>query len=228
MRHPTLEYFEAILVAVLIALFVKAFVFEAFQIPSASMEDNLLVGDHVLVNKFGSAPHRGPWARLLPYRDLQRRDVFVFRYPEDPSRDFIKRLVGLPGDTVQIVRKRLLLNGREEPEPEVIHRDPMLFANAPEIPESLRRRDELGPLVVPAEGFFAMGDNRDNSLDSRYWGAVPQSLVRGRAVLVYWSYDAGSAPRPFSGRGATLRQLIDTAIHFFQRTRWERTFQIVR
>jgi signal peptidase I len=227
-RHPALEYLEAILVAVLFALFVKAFVFEAFQIPSASMEDNLLVGDHVLVNKFAYAPHRGPWARLLPYRDLQRRDVFVFRYPEDPSRDFVKRVVGLPGDEVQIVRKRLLLNGRDVAEPEVIHRDPAFFANAPEVPESLRKRDELGPLVVPAGSFFAMGDNRDNSLDSRYWGAVPQSLVRGRAVLVYWSYDAGSVPRSFLGRGATLRQLIDTAIHFFHRTRWERTFQLVR
>ncbi|MEO6325328.1 MAG: signal peptidase I, partial [Thermoanaerobaculia bacterium] len=208
MRHPILEYVEAILVAVLFALFVKAFVFEAFQIPSASMEDNLLVGDHVLVNKFAYAPHRGPWARLLPYRDVQRRDVFVFRYPEDPARDFIKRVAAVPGDTVALVRKQLVVNGRAVPEPEVIHRDAAVYENAPEVPESLRRRDELPPFVVPPDSYFALGDNRDGSLDSRFWGTVPAGHVRGRAVLVYWSYDAGASPRTFSGRGAWVRQLI--------------------
>lgn len=231
MRHALWEYLEAILAAVLLALFVKAFVFEAFQIPSASMEENLLVGDHVLVNKFVYAPHRGPWRLVLPYRDLKRHDVFVFRFPEDPSRDFIKRVVAEGGDILEIRRKRLFLNGEPQAEPFVTFRDPRVYTEGPEIaqvPEALSKRDELGPTLVPRGSFFAMGDNRDNSQDSRYWGAVPESLVRGRAVLVYWSYDAGSVPRPFTGRGASVRQFLDTAIHFFDRTRWSRTLRIVR
>lgn len=221
------EYAEAVLAAILFALFFKTFVFEAFRIPSASMEDNLLVGDHILVNKFVYGPHRGPWARLLPHRDVRRGDVVVFRYPVDPSRDFVKRAVAFPGDKVQVVDKKLLVNGVETVEPWAVHRDPEIAPEGPGVPPSVSLRDHFGPDMVPPDAFFAMGDNRDDSQDSRFWGPVPGGLVKGRAVLVYWSYDALPAGA-FSGQGAALRRLIHTGLHFFSRTRWNRTFRSVK
>ena len=221
------EYAEVILVAVVFALFFKTFVFEAFQIPSTSMEKTVLVGDHIVVNRFVYGKHEGPWARLLPYRDLSRGDVFVFRYPPDPSRDFIKRLVGGPGDVIEVRAKRLLRNGAEADEPYVVHGDPETYSAGSPAPASLASRDDFGPFTVPPRAFFAMGDNRDESRDSRFWGPVPESHVKGRAVFVYWSYDAGSAP-VVSGRGAALRRFLDIALHFFERTRWPRTFRPVR
>jgi signal peptidase I len=219
------EYLEAIVVAVILALYVKAYVFEAFQIPSASMEDNLLVGDHVLVNKFVYGPHAGPWRRLLPYRDVARGDVFVFRSPLTPQQDLIKRAVAVGGDTVAVSAKRLLVNGVPAVEPFVLHRDPQVFTG-PDIPEARRGRDELEPLAVPAGRIFAMGDNRDNSQDSRFFGPVTAASVRGRALLVYWSL--APSDREFAGRGAELRKVLDTAVHFFVRTRWQRSFRVVR
>ncbi len=211
----------------LFALFFKTFVFEAFRIPSASMEDNLLVGDHILVNKFVYGPHRGPWAPLLPHRDVRRGDVVVFRSPVDPSRDLVKRAVALPGDTVQVIGKKLLRNGVEEAEPWTVHRDPETTPEGAGVPLTVSLRDHFGPLTVPPGTFFAMGDNRDDSQDSRFWGPAPGGLVKGRAVLLYWSYDAPLAG-VFTGRGAALRRLIDTGLHFFTRTRWNRTFRPVK
>jgi signal peptidase I len=219
------EYLEAILVAVLLAFFVKAYVFEAFQIPSASMEDNLLVGDHVLVNKFVYGKHQGPWARVLPYRDVARGDVFVFRSPVDPTVDFIKRAVAVGGDRVRVERKRLIRNGEPLAEPYVFHKDPQLF-EGPHVPAARRGRDELPERVVPDGELFAMGDNRDNSQDSRFWGTVRPEAVRGKALLVYWSF--APPERNFEGRAAELRKVLDTAVHFFARTRWERTLRVVR
>jgi signal peptidase I len=221
------EYAEAVLAAILFALFFKTFVFEAFRIPSASMEDNLLVGDHILVNKFVYGPHRGPWARLLPHRDVRRGDVVVFRDPVDLSRDLVKRAVALGGSTVHVVGKKLLVNGVEAVEPWAVHRDPDIAPEGPGVPLSVSLRDHFGPSAVPPETFFAMGDNRDDSQDSRFWGPVPGGLVKGRAVLVYWSYDALPAGA-FSGQGAALRRLIHTGLHFFSRTRWNRTFRSVK
>ena len=219
------EYAEAVLVAVVLALFAKAYVFEAVEIPSGSMEPGLLVGDHVLVDKLSTAPHRGPWRVLLPYRDVSPGDVFVFRGAEDPSKDFIKRAVAAGGDTVSIERKRLLVNGAAVAEPYVVHGDPRVLAG-PDVPAGLAGRDELAPRAVPAGTVFALGDNRDDSRDSRFVGPVPLSSVKGRALLVYWSYDDGG--RAFNGRAAPLRRALSTALHFFVRTRWERTFRVVR
>jgi len=212
-------------VAVVLALFVKAYVFEAFQIPSGSMEDNLLVGDHVLVNKLVYGPHRGPWARFLPCRDVARGDVFVFRSPLDPKQDFIKRAVAVGGDTVAITEKTLFVNGAPVPEPYVFHKDPQVFTGEG-VPEARRKRDEMAPLSVPPGRLFAMGDNRDNSQDSRFFGPVSAESVRGRGVLVYWSVEPSE--RSFAGRGAELRKALDTAVHFFARTRWKRSFRVVR
>ena len=223
--HHFREYAEAVLVAVLLALFAKAWAFEAFEIPSGSMEPGLLVGDHVLVDKLAYAPHEGPWRALLPYREVSRGDVFVFRGTKEPGKDFIKRAVAVGSDTVALERKALLVNGVAVAEPYAVHTDPRVLTG-PGVPEVLRGRDELAPQRIPEGNVFALGDNRDDSQDSRFVGPVPLSSVKGRALLVYWSYDAAGAT--FSGRGASLRKAVATALHFFGRTRWSRSFRVVR
>ena len=219
------EYVEAVLVAVVFALFVKAFLFEAYQIPSGSMEDSLLVGDHVVVDKLAWSPRGLPWGPLLPRRELRRGDVVVFKGPEDPGRDFIKRAAAVGGETVEIRDKRLRVNGVEADEPWVVHRDPALLTGSG-VPASLRGRDELEPVTLPAGTFFALGDNRDESRDSRAFGPVPGPLVKGRALFVYWSVRPPA--EAIAGRSAGIRRLLDGAIHFFARTRWDRTLRVVR
>ncbi len=225
-RGPALlrEYVEAVLVAVVFALFAKAFLVETYQIPSGSMEPSLLVGDHVVVDKLGWAPRKLPWGPLLPSRGIRRGDVVVFRGPEEPGRDFIKRAVALPGETVEVRDKRIVVDGVVQAEPWVVHRDPAVLSGEG-LPASLRGRDELAPRTLPGGAFFALGDNRDESRDSRAWGPVPLGNVRGRALFVYWS--VRPPEEPILGRNAGLRRLLDGAIHFFSRTRWERTFRAV-
>ncbi len=223
------EYYEAILVAFILALFVRTFVFENFKIPSGSMENNLLVGDHLVVNKFIFAPHLDtPLHALLPYREPERGDVVIFKFPEDPRRDFIKRCVAVAGDTVEIREKQLYLDGELQDEPYVVHKDPHVWRNVPGAPASGRRRDNFGPFTVPEGTIFCLGDNRDNSLDSRFWGPVPLSYVKGRAVIIYWSYEAERGDGQWSGVGNRLRQLTDVFIHFFTKTRWDRQFRLIR
>lgn len=219
------EYAEAVLVAAAFALFVKAFLFEAYQVPSGSMEESLLVGDHVVVDKLAFAPRTLPWGPLLPRRELRRGDVVVFVGIEDPARDFVKRAAALGGETVEIRRKRLLVDGVELPEPYAVHRDPRVFEGEG-LPAVLEGRDALSPRAVPRGAFFALGDNRDESRDSRTWGPVPVGRLRGRALFVYWS--VRPPDEPIAGRSAGVRRAIDGAIHFFSRTRWERTFRSVR
>lgn len=217
------ETAEAVLVAAALALAFKGFVFQIYHVPSASMEDTVLTGDYVLVNKFAYGAHEGPWRRVLPYRDLTRGDVVVFRYPLDPERDFVKRVVGLPGDRVAVEAKSLVVNGLAVTEPYVVHRDARTFGA--DAPPALERRDRFGPIGLEERRFFALGDNRDESQDSRFWGSVPVAHLEGRAVAVLWSVREG--PRSFSGRGAALRRLIDTALNFLSRTRWERSFHAI-
>ncbi len=227
-RSAAREYYEAILVAVILALFARTFVFENFKIPSGSMEDNLLIGDHLVVNKFIFAPHWDtPLYRLLPYRAPRRGDVVVFKYPEDPRRDFIKRCVAVAGDTVQIRNKQLYLNGKAMEEPYVVHKDPFTWPNDPSIRPSQRLRDNFGPFTVPPGTIFCLGDNRDNSLDSRFWGPVPLTYVKGRAVLIYWSFEAPRNDWQWRGLGHRLKQLMDVFVHFFTKTRWDRTFKLI-
>ena len=218
------ETVEAVLVAAALALTFKGFVFQIFHVPSSSMEDTVLAGDYVLVNKFTYGPHRGPWARVLPYRDLARGDVVVFRYPPDPGRDLIKRAVAVAGDRIEAEAKALCVNGTEPFEPYAVHRDATTYGTAD--PPSLLRRDRFEPLAVKAGHFFAMGDNRDESQDSRFWGPVPLAHLEGRAVSVLWSVRESS--RAFTGRGAALRRFLDTALNFLSRTRWKRTFHAIR
>jgi signal peptidase I len=218
------ETVEAVLVAAALALTFKGFVFQIFHVPSSSMEDTVLTGDYVLVNKFAYGPHRGPWKSVLPYRDLARGDVVVFRYPPDPGRDLIKRAVAVAGDRIEAEAKTLRVNGAEAVEPYAVHRDAATYGVG--APPSLLRRDHFGPLSIQAGHFFALGDNRDESQDSRFFGPVPLAHLEGRAVSVLWSVHEGS--RAFMGRGAALRRFLDTALNFLSRTRWKRTFHAIR
>ncbi len=218
------ETAEAVLVAAALALFVKAFVFQIFHVPTSSMEGTVLTGDRIVVDKFAYAPRAGPWARLLPYREVRRGDVAVFRDPRDASRDLLKRVVATGGDAVAQRAKVLRVNGFVNAEPFVVHRDAVTYGE--DAPPALARRDSFGPVEVPKDRFFAMGDNRDDSQDSRFWGPAPSSSLEGRAVCVLWSW--APPERSFSGRGAALRRMLDAAIHFLGRTRWNRTFLVIR
>jgi signal peptidase I len=180
------EYFESICVAVILALFVRTFIVQAFKIPTGSMENNLLIGDHLLVNKFVYAPTVTSLERaLLPIDPIRRGDIIVFKYPEEPERDFIKRVIGLPGDTLELRNKRVYINGTMLDEPYVHYLvPPDEEGNGGEFDV----RVQYGPVTVPPAHYFMMGDNRDNSQDSRYWGFMPQEYIKGRALFVYFSF----------------------------------------
>jgi len=220
------EYFESIVVAVILALFVRTFVFQAFKIPTGSMKPNLLVGDHLLVNKFIFAPAATPFERmLLPMREIRRGDIMVFKFPEEPDRDFIKRVIGLPGETIEIRNKQVFVDGKPLDEPYAHFIDAPLRPDDPEFThggESIR--DAWGPQVVPAGQLLVLGDNRDNSRDSRFWGFLPIDQVKGRALLVYWSYEA---TREEYHRTGIVEWVWDT-LSAFGRTRWKRFFHVIR
>lgn len=178
------EYFEAIFIAVLLALFIRTFVVQAFKIPSGSMLPTLLIGDHLLVNKFIygiRVPFTGKV--LVPISDPEKGDVVVFRFPKDRSIDYIKRVIGVPGDTVEIKNKKVFINGAavEDPHAHISSPSSISGKDSP--------RDNFGPVLVPENRIFVMGDNRDNSYDSRFWGFVDQKDILGKAFILYWSWD---------------------------------------
>jgi signal peptidase I len=219
------EYAESIVIAVILALFVRTWVVQAFKIPTGSMENNLLIGDHLLVNKFVFGPTVGRIDRaLLPIRDIRRGDVIVFKYPDEPDRDFIKRVIGLPGETLELRAKKVYINGQPLDEPYVHFLQPA--SEAQEI-TSFDVRENFRPVTVPAGYYFVMGDNRDNSQDSRYWGFLPQHYVKGRALMIYWSYESGREDYLDEGVGATAKRLFSVVTHFFTKTRWERLFHLI-
>jgi signal peptidase I len=220
------EYYEALLIAFIFVNFARIFVFQAFKIPSGSMEDNLKIGDHILVNKFIYGPATAGWKKLMPLRDIRRKDIIVFRYPRGPETDFVKRVIGLPGDTVSIRDRVVYINGKPLDEPYVIHKDPRIFPYKPMQIEPFRSRDQMSPYTVPDDEYWAMGDNRDFSSDSRYWGTVPRSMIKGRAFLVYWSFNGPQTATDADVKGR-LHELAYVAWHFFTQTRWDRTFSIV-
>jgi signal peptidase I len=219
------EYYEALLIAVIFVNFARIFAFQAFKIPTGSMEDNLKVGDHIIVNKFIYGPGT-TLGGMLPLREIRRGDIIVFRYPLQPDTDFVKRVIGLPGDTVEVHDKIVSVNGKPLAEPYVIHVDPTIYPPRPQLPEPYRSRDQFGPYFVPQGQYFAMGDNRDRSSDSRYWGTVPRSMIKGKAFMVYWSFE-GTPPSPDAPSSARIKELAGVVVHFFTKTRWERTFFIV-
>ena len=224
------EYFEVLLITLVFAIFARTFAVQAFKIPSGSMQENLLIGDHILVNKFvfGKSVFALESA-LLPTRTVRRGDVVVFKYPEDPSRDFIKRCVGLPGDEIEIVDKNLFVNGHKvEDHAYTFRLDSRTYPRSVFLDDSYRNRDNFGPETVPAGHYFFMGDNRDNSNDSRFWGPVPAEYIKGRAFLIYWSFDDGAEATGWTGYQGRVKQLTRVFLRFFTNTRWERSFNIVK
>lgn len=227
-RRFVFEYLQAALVAVVFALFVRTFLVQPFKIPSPSMEDSLMVGDHILVNKFALSPLASRFERaILPFAAVRRGDVVVFRPPHDPGQDYIKRVIGLPGETVKIVNRVVYVKPEGEDgyipllEPYSNHKDPG------GVPPAL---DNIDPIQVPADRYFVMGDNRDNSLDSREWGFLPRDGIFGRGLLVYWSFEGiepNGAHAAARDDGAA-RRIWDGASAVFRGTRWNRTFRPIR
>jgi signal peptidase I len=223
------EYFESIVIAVILALFIRTFVVQAFKIPTGSMENNLLIGDHLLVNKFIFGPSASLLERtLLPGGTMRRGDVVVFKYPEEPDRDFIKRVIGLPGESIELREKKVYINGQPLEEPYVHFLQPPGSESEKHEVTSFDVRERYGPVVVPLNQYFVMGDNRDNSQDSRYWGFLPRGYVKGRALVIYWSYEAGREDYQDQSAGATLKGFASVVVHFFTRTRWDRLLHQIR
>ncbi|MBP7146766.1 MAG: signal peptidase I [Acidobacteria bacterium] len=209
------EYLETIVVCVLFLLFARTFVFMQSKIPTESMLDTLLVGDYILVNRFGyGAPHDRALP-LLGQEPIRRGDVVVFRFPEDPDIDFVKRVIGLPGETVQVSDWRVSIDGKPLAEPYIV---PGNFDN----PEGRY----FGPVTVPADSYFCMGDNRDNSRDSRAWGFVPRSLVKGRAFFIWYSYEEDPNDHLRTGT-KRIYSILKKLVYFPMRTRWSRIFDAV-
>ena len=178
------EYAEAIIIALLLALFIRTFIVQAFKIPSGSMLPTLQIGDHILVNKFFygiKMPFEG--TVIVPIKDPLPNDIVVFKYPRDPKIDYIKRVIAVAGDSVEMREKKVFINGKLFDDKHGVYTDPRI------LPASAGPRDNFGPLTVPAGHIFVMGDNRDNSFDGRFWGFVDLKAVRGKAFLVYWSWD---------------------------------------
>lgn len=225
-------------VTIILLLFATTSLVQAFVIPSASMEDTLLIGDHVLVDKLAFAP-AGPLSSIaLPYRDVRRGDVIVFRYPLDIRQDYVKRAIGIPGDRIHFVDQQLFLNGNPVKEPYVKHVSPYsdtyrddfpAYAGVPLRPraqEMIEKYVVNGDLVVPKGFIFAMGDNRDDSDDSRYWGLVPRENIVGTPTIIYWSYEASTQELTDGNIG--IGHIVDVGLHFFTKTRWKRTFNLIR
>ena len=238
------EYLESLLVTVILALFGTSFVVQAFKIPSQSMEKTLLVGDHLLVNKFVFGG-RGAWYdKYLPYRPLERGDIIVFKFPYQDHPHFVKRVIGLPGDHLKVVDQQVYVNGKALSEPYVEHDpasgyDPLnysfpptgnqLFVSLvqPEWAGEIRKYIQGDELVVPPGKYFAMGDNRDHSLDSRYWGFVDREAIMGRPFLIYWSIEASSSDYGEASFGQRIVGIFDTLLHLPARTRWSRMLRTV-
>ncbi|WP_281184140.1 signal peptidase I [Trichlorobacter lovleyi] len=196
------EYTESIIIAVLLALVIRTYVVQAFKIPSGSMEDTLLIGDHLLVSKFIYGT-RLPFTdtRILKIRDPERGDVIVFEYPEDPRKDFIKRVIGVPGDVVEGRDKKVYVNGQLYANPHEVHKESEM------IPKEQNPRDTFGPVTVPADSYFVMGDNRDRSYDSRFWKFVRRDQLKGLAFIKYWSIEGPWYK--FNIRWRNIGRLID-------------------
>ncbi|HEV8582363.1 MAG TPA: signal peptidase I [Thermoanaerobaculia bacterium] len=217
------EYLEALIIAAVFLLFTNTFVIQTFYIPSQSMEDTLLVGDHLFVNRFIFGPTATALEKkLLPFRPVRRGDIVVFRSPKEPTLDLVKRCIAVGGDTVQVIDQQLYINGETVDDKSYALHKGSGFLDAPPM------RDNFGPEAVPPGNYFCMGDNRDNSYDSRFWGPLPAHFVKGRALFIYWSYGGRTSTGQWEGIVAKLRDLAETAIGFFSKTRWERTFRLIR
>ncbi|MGH9529400.1 MAG: signal peptidase I [Terriglobales bacterium] len=243
-RETTVEFLTSLAIVLVTGLFIITFVVQAFEIPTGSMENTLLIGDHLFVNRIQFAPKTSWIGPILPYRQIQRGDVFVFLHPAEPGLDVVKRVIGIPGDRIHLRDGIVYRNGEKLDEPYVIH-DPNGGYNAyrdnfPAVPPSdsngvnpdwaltLPQHLQGGDVVVPENNYFGMGDNRDDSLDSRYWGFVPKENVIGRPMFIYWSFETPRDQWEQKGIGQRLGFMAHVVIHFFDQTRWRRMFRAVR
>ncbi len=227
-------------VTFLLLLFGTSTIAQPFVIPTSSMHNTLMTGDHLIVDKLAYAPPGTLSKYLLPYTEVKRGDIIVFRHPVLLKEDYVKRVIGVPGDHIKLIDRVVYLNGKPLKEPYVIHifndsnhyrdnfpdgspdflTDPGMIER---VSQMLRENITNGELVVPQGSYFAMGDNRDNSLDSRYWGLVPRENITGKPVIVFWSYDAPTEDL----KDYNLHHFVDLAQHFFTKTRWDRTMRFV-
>ncbi len=230
---------QSLLGTVVIAVFVITFIVQAFQIPSESMENTLLVGDYLLVNKlcYGGG---GVWDYVMPYQKIRRGDIIVFLYPVDPKQHFVKRVIGVPGDRLRMVNKKVWINGKPLDEPYVRYLEPADNVFRDDFPRvdipaigmegkwwlQMRKLVDDGQLIIPQGHYFVMGDNRDDSQDSRYWGFVPRENIVGRPLVIYWSVRDWDQNPP-SSFGERMYHAAYSVAHFFQITRWNRTLRLV-
>ena len=232
---------QSLLTTVVIAVFVITFIIQAFQIPSESMENTLLIGDYLLVDKlcYGGGRYLD---HILPYRTVRRGDIVVFHYPVHPNEHFVKRVVGVPGDRIRLINRQVYVNGTPLPESYVRYSAPVHDAFRDEFPQvdvlppglegdwwlQMKKLVEDGQLIIPEGHYFVLGDNRDESLDSRYWGFVPRENIIGRPLLIYWSVRSVEDDLPVSATpGDKLYHFVYAVSHLFQLTRWDRTFRVV-
>lgn len=235
----TIGSLQSLMGTIVIAVFVITFIVQAFQIPSQSMENTLLVGDYLLVNKlcYGG---RG-WAdRIVPYEKIKRGDIVVFHYPVDPTQHFVKRVIGVPGDHLRMISKKVWINGKMLDEPYVRFLEPPNNLFRDDFPRvdvpvlniegkwwlEMRKLVEDGQLIVPQGHYFVMGDNRDDSQDSRYWGFVPRENIIGRPLVIYWSVRDWDH-NPSYSLGGRLYHVVYAVTHWFQITRWNRTLRLI-
>jgi signal peptidase I len=242
--ETTVEFLASLAAVLVTGLFIITFILQAFEIPSSSMEDTLLIGDHVFVNREQFAPKTNWMGPLLPYRDIKRGDIVVFLSPAEPGLYVVKRIMGVPGDRLHLRDGMVYRNGEKLTEPYVMHKGPIFYDpyrdNFPAVPPSdaynvspdwqlqMRSHIEGEDIVVPADSYFGMGDNRDVSLDSRYWGFIPKENVIGRPMFVYWSFNTPPDQYRHTEIGERIGFLVHVVIHFFDETRWRRTFRLVR
>jgi signal peptidase I len=231
---------QSFLQVVVIVIFVITFVVQAFQVPTGSMENTLLVGDFLLTDKIHYGKDGGIWNKVLPYRPIQRGDIVVFHSPVDSSLYLVKRVIGLPGDRIRLRRGSVYVNGQALSESYVIHTNPYFDPYRDEFPtqayslqadrkwrRSMAEHVQNGELVVPAGAYFALGDNRDNSLDSRYWGFVPRDNVVGRPLVIYMSVNHGDSAGSRAGNDKLIHS-GEMPAHFLPVARWGRIFRPVR
>jgi len=240
-RETTVEFLASLAGVLVTGLFIITFILQAFEIPSSSMEDTLLIGDHLFVNREQfAAPTRwvGP---LMPYREVRRNEIAVFLSPEQPGLFLVKRIIGVPGDRIHLRDGAVYRNGEKLAEPYAQHNlgnfDPYRD-NFPAVPPSEIRNEqwkqemashiEGEDIVVPPDSYFAMGDNRDNSYDSRFWGFIPRENMIGRPMFIYWSFITPRDQYQMRSMGDRLGFLAHIIIHFFDETRWSRTFKVVQ
>jgi len=230
-----------LLSVVIIAAFVMTFIVQAFEIPSESMENTLLIGDYLLVDKIDYA-RGGFFSPLLPYTKINRGDIVVFRYPVHPSQHFVKRVIGVPGDRVRLINKRVFVNGQPLIEPYTVYHSPMRNFYRDDFPNmrymdgnvdqhwwlQMRKLIEDDALIVPEGNYFVMGDNRDESLDSRYWGFVPRENIVGRPLLIYWSVKRDPDDDFATDTNARMKRLVREVSGLFHDIRWDRTMKVVR